>query len=92
MKKRLQFVALAAVAALVFCPGNLLACAACFGQSNDNMAKGFNWGIFSLLAVVGLVLGVISSFFVVIAKRSATFSQSAESPSDTSTDSSDPLK
>ena len=36
------------------------------------MAKGMNWGIFSLLAVVVFVLGSIATFFVFLAKRSAT--------------------
>jgi hypothetical protein len=80
MNKWIQFFLMACVAGLAACPANLLACAACYGQSNDNIAKGFNWGIFSLLAIVGLVLGVISSFFVVIAKRSATFAADSEAP------------
>lgn len=65
-------------ALVLLLPGRLMACAACFGQSDDKMAKGFNWGIFSLLAVVGLVLGVISSFFVVIARRAATVNGETE--------------
>ena len=36
------------------------------------MAKGMNWGILSLLAVIGVVLGGVVSFFVYLAKRSAT--------------------
>jgi hypothetical protein len=53
-------------------PNTLLACAACYGQSDSPMAKGMNWGIFSLLAVVVFVLGAIASFFVYLAKRSET--------------------
>jgi hypothetical protein len=36
------------------------------------MAKGMNWGIFSLLAMVAMVLGGVASFFVYLARRSAT--------------------
>jgi hypothetical protein len=53
-------------------PGAVLACAACYGQSDSPMAQGMNWGIFSLLAVVVTVLGGIAGFFVYLARRSAT--------------------
>jgi hypothetical protein len=35
------------------------------------MAQGMNWGIFSLLAVVGCVLGAFAAFIVFLAKKSA---------------------
>jgi uncharacterized membrane protein len=35
------------------------------------MAKGMNWGIFSLLGVVVFVLGGVASFFVYLGKKSA---------------------
>jgi hypothetical protein len=35
------------------------------------MARGMNWGIFSLLGVIVLVLVGIAAFFVHLAKRSA---------------------
>ena len=60
------------VVALASHPGPLWACAACAGQSDSPMAKGMNWGIFSLLAVIGVVLGGVTSFFVYLAKKSAT--------------------
>jgi hypothetical protein len=49
----------------------LLACAACFGQSDSPLAKGMNWGILSLLAVVVMVLGSIAACSIVLARRSA---------------------
>ena len=49
----------------------LLACATCFGQSDSELAKGMNWGILSLLALVVFVLGGISAFFIYLAKRAA---------------------
>jgi len=36
------------------------------------MAHGLNWGIFSLLVVVVVMLSGIASFFVYLAKRSAS--------------------
>jgi hypothetical protein len=36
------------------------------------MAKGMNWGIFSLLAVIVMVLGGIAAFFIYLARRAAT--------------------
>jgi len=49
----------------------LLACAACYGQSDSPLAKGMNWGILSLLAVVVMVLGSIAACSIVLARRSA---------------------
>jgi heme/copper-type cytochrome/quinol oxidase subunit 2 len=69
---RLKKLVAAALVALVLCPHSLLACAACYGQSDSAMAKGMNWGIMSLLAVVVCVLGGITTFFVYIAKKSPT--------------------
>jgi hypothetical protein len=57
--------------ALTLNPNPVLACAACFGKSDSPLAQGMNWGILSLLVVVGLVLGGIASFFIYLAKRSA---------------------
>jgi hypothetical protein len=47
------------------------ACAACAGKSDDLQAVGMNWGIYSLLAVVVLVLGGVATFFVCLARRAA---------------------
>jgi hypothetical protein len=69
---RLKNLSAAAMLALVLCPHSLWACAACAGQSDSPMAKGMNWGILSLMAVVVCVLGGITTFFVYIGKRSQT--------------------
>jgi hypothetical protein len=66
--------------ALALHPGLLWACAACAGQSDSPMAKGMNWGIMSLLAVIGVVLGGVASFFVYLAKKSATVSATSAQP------------
>jgi hypothetical protein len=49
--------------------GRAYACAACFGKSDSNMAKGMNMGIFALLLVITCVLATIASFFVYIGRR-----------------------
>jgi heme/copper-type cytochrome/quinol oxidase subunit 2 len=67
---RTFFAALIAAAAMQ--PNLLSACAACFGQSNDKMADGMNWGIFTLLVVVVGVLGGVATFFVCLARKAGT--------------------
>ena len=74
-------VVVSALCALAFQPHSLFACAACYGASDSPMAKGMNWGIFSLLGVVTVVLGSIATFFVFIGKRSAAASTAPESDS-----------
>jgi len=49
-----------------------LACAACYGQSDSPLATGMNWGILSLLGIIGAVLIGIAGFFVYLARRSAS--------------------
>ncbi|HEX4122449.1 MAG TPA: hypothetical protein VH619_17680 [Verrucomicrobiae bacterium] len=56
----------------------LLACAACFGKSDSNMARSLNASIFTLMGVVGVVLAGAASFFVFLAKRAATYSQNEQ--------------
>ena len=56
------------------------ACAACYGQSDSPMARGMNWGIFTLLGVIGLVLGGVAGFFVYLAKRAASTPAGARLP------------
>jgi hypothetical protein len=48
----------------------LLACTACFGKSDSNMARGMNMGIFALLVVITTVLCGVAGFFAFLAKRS----------------------
>jgi heme/copper-type cytochrome/quinol oxidase subunit 2 len=58
-------------AMLLASPASLLACTACYGKSDSPMARGMNWGIASLLVVVGVVLSGIATFFVYLARKSA---------------------
>jgi len=60
---------LGAVLAFIASSPCLHACAACFGKSDSNLAKGMNMGIFALLGVIVAVLAGIASFFVFLARR-----------------------
>jgi hypothetical protein len=71
MKNRFRSAFVAAAALLLVASPNTWACAACFGRSDSKMAEGMNMGILSLMAVIGLVLGGLVSFFVYVAKRTA---------------------
>lgn len=63
-----------AISGVLANPKAVSACAACFGQSSDPMARGMNMGIFTLLVVVTVVLGGLASFGLFLARRSARFS------------------
>jgi hypothetical protein len=54
-----------------FSPSPLFACAACFGKSSDPLAQAMNWGIFTLLAIVAIMLTSIATFFFVLIRRAA---------------------
>lgn len=60
-----------AAATGVFSPAPLFACAACFGKSSDPLAHGMNWGIFTLLGIVALMLSSIATFFFFVIRRGA---------------------
>jgi len=70
MKTFARFLSLSLLA-LMLAPQSARACATCFGASDADLARGMNWGIFSLLCVVVLVLSAIASFFVYLGRRSA---------------------
>ena len=60
------------VLALVFdVSPSALACAACYGASDSALAQGMNWGILTLLGVIGTVLFGITAFFVHVGRKSA---------------------
>jgi hypothetical protein len=56
-------------------PASLLACAACYGQSDSPLAAGMNYGILSLLGIVGAVLGGIATCFFRMARHQAAVSR-----------------
>ena len=63
--------AIMAAALATFLPSQVFACAACYGQSSDPLAHGMNWGIFTLLGIVVLMLSSIATFFVILIRREA---------------------
>ncbi len=75
--KALRWCLTMAVVAMLAAPQPLAACAVCYGKSDSDLARGMNWGILSLLAVVVFVLGGIASFFVYLARRAAMTSGAA---------------
>lgn len=57
---------------LALTPAKLLACAACYGGNIDSpMTDGMNWGILTLLVVVGTVLGAFLAFLIYAIRKSA---------------------
>jgi hypothetical protein len=66
------------MAALLLAPASLLACAACYGQSDAPMAQGMNWGILSLLGIIVTVLGGVAAFFISLARKAAQFAHAPE--------------
>jgi hypothetical protein len=54
---------------------DLLACTACFGQSDSAMARGMNMGIATLLLVITCVLVSIAGFFVYLIRRSSQLAE-----------------
>lgn len=60
-----------------FSPSPLFACAACFGKSNDPLAHGMNWGIFTLLGIVAIMLTSIATFFFILIRRAAAHEEKA---------------
>jgi drug/metabolite transporter (DMT)-like permease len=84
-----KFLGVLAALVLLAQPASVLACAACYGASDSPMAKGMNWGIFSLMGVIGTVLGCIATFFVFIGKKSAEASSLPDADSQNKTEPTD---
>jgi hypothetical protein len=78
MKMFRIFSAVAALAFLARVNGSVLACAACYGQSDSPMAHGMNAGIFALLGVISAVLCGAGAFFVVLARRASAAAKAEE--------------
>ena len=76
MSRAIKLLCISISVAIVCQPGLLLACAACYGQSDAPMAHGMNWGIMSLLAIIGMVLASVAGFFVYLERRSAAMQAS----------------
>ncbi len=56
---------------VVAAKASALACATCYGASDSPLAQGMNWGIATLLGVIGAVLAGVVAFFVHVGVRSA---------------------
>jgi heme/copper-type cytochrome/quinol oxidase subunit 2 len=59
-----------AILITLLAPAVARACSVCYGASDSPMAEGMNWGIFSLLGIIGFVLAGVAGFFVFLARRS----------------------
>ena len=56
---------------VAFAPAKIFACATCYGGNIDSpMTDGMNWGIFTLLAVVGTVLAAFLTFLIYAIRKS----------------------
>lgn len=82
MKRNLVISLLSGFLAVVTAPP-ALACAACYGASDSPLAQGMNWGIVTLLAVIGSVLFGIAAFFVHVGIKSARMSAHEQSQNQT---------
>lgn len=74
---RARFLFWSFVAAFVMAASSpaAMACTACFGQSDSNLAKGMNMGIAVLLLIITCVLSGVAGFFVFVAKRSSQLAE-----------------
>ena len=59
-----------------------LACATCYGASDSPLAQGMNWGIATLLGVIGSVLAGVVAFFVHVGVKSARLNADQNSHTD----------
>lgn len=64
---------------LLLCAPAAFACSACYGKSDSALAQGMNWGIYTLLGFIGLVLVGVAGFFVFIIRRAAAMTPVPES-------------
>ena len=70
----ISFLAFAASA-----PGNVFACATCYGANIDApMADGMNWAILTLGIIVTTVLGAFLTFLIYAIRKSEALTNAAE--------------
>lgn len=59
-------------------PSSVFACATCFAGNVDTpMTQGMNWGIVTLMGVIGTVLASFAVFFIYIMRKSAAMAAQA---------------
>ena len=62
-----------------FAPAKVFACAACYGGTIDSpMTDGMNWGILTLLAVLGVVLATALTLLIYFIRKSEALNAIAE--------------
>ena len=67
------------LALAVLAPMPTFACATCYGGNIDSpMADGMNWGIFTLMGVIGTVLATFLTFLIYIIRKSEALNAAAE--------------
>ena len=68
--------------AVLAAKSSALACATCYGASDSPLAQGMNWGIVTLLGVIGSVLAGVVAFFVHVGVKSAKLNAEENSHTD----------
>jgi heme/copper-type cytochrome/quinol oxidase subunit 2 len=67
------------LALAILAPSQVYACATCYGGNIDSpMADGMNWGIFTLMGVIGTVLATFLTFLIYIIRKSEALNAAAE--------------
>jgi heme/copper-type cytochrome/quinol oxidase subunit 2 len=67
------------LALAILAPSQVYACATCYGGNIDSpMADGMNWGIFTLMGVIGTVLATFLTFLIYIIRKSEALNATAE--------------
>ena len=64
-------------------PRTAFACATCFGQSDEPMAKAMNMGILLMLGVVAVVLAGFASFVIYLGRRAGRVAATASAAAST---------
>lgn len=60
-----------AMSVVLAAPQSAWACAACSGRSDDVMAQGLNWAVFTMMLVLLTVLGSLVGFMAYLISRAA---------------------
>ena len=63
--------------AVLLAPRTAFACATCFGQSDEPMAKAMNMGILLMLGVVAVVLAGFAAFVIHLGRRAGRVAATA---------------
>ena len=76
--------AMLAFGIIILLPSAASACATCYGGNIDSsMADGMNWGIFTLLGVVGTVLAAFLTFLIYATRKSEALEAASKADAET---------